>query len=66
MNEIERIATDILALAKAREAQASDLVAAIHAVWMEAGLVLGKEMDRIRREEREENQLGSDREKTRI
>ena len=55
MKEIERIADDILRLARATVGQASDLVAAIHAVWMELGLVLGKEMDRIRREEHEEN-----------
>ena len=32
----------------------SDLVAAMHAVWIEVGLELGKEMNRIREEERKE------------
>lgn len=49
---IESIAKEVLTLARERQEQASDLVASIHAVWMEVGLILAREMDRIREEER--------------
>lgn len=48
---LELITNDILGAAKGREA--SDMVAAIHSVWMEIGRRLGKHMEQIRKEERD-------------
>jgi len=50
INMIEMIANDVISVAKGRPAQ--DLVAAIYSVWMEVGLLLAQEIDRIREEER--------------
>jgi len=57
VDEITRkIAEEIIETAKVKQSDpsiaSSDLVAAIHGLWMEIGLELGKEMERIRWEER--------------
>ena len=52
---VEGIARDVLELARQREEQAQDLVAAIHSVWMEVGLAVAREMKRIREGERRES-----------
>ena len=49
---IELIAEDILSVAKQRAEESSDLVAAIHGVWIEVGIVLGRRMDEMRGSER--------------
>ena len=50
----EEIALQVLRLAKERQndpaTASSDLIASIHATWMEVGLILGKEMERLRKE----------------
>lgn len=53
---IRKITREIIETAKVKQSDpsitSSDLVAAIHGLWMEIGLELGKEMERIRWEER--------------
>jgi len=51
---LEYIVKDILGVAQSEKWKASDQVASIHAVWMEIGRRLGKEMDKIRKMERNE------------
>jgi len=50
----EEIALQVLRLAKERQndpaTASSDLIASIHATWMEVGLILGREMERLRKE----------------
>ena len=52
----QNLADKIIEIAKIRQSEpataSSDLVAAIHGLWLEIGLILGREMERIRREER--------------
>ena len=52
----KKIAEEIIETAEVKQSDpsiaSSDLVAAIHGLWMEIGLELGKEMGRIRWEER--------------
>ncbi len=64
--EIEKLVQEALQLAKKRQSNpatsSSDLVASIHGVWIELGLKLGEEMEKIREKERledEESQLSS-------
>jgi len=56
---IDDIVNDILELVdlrqKSEEKKCSDVVAAIHSIWMEIGLVLGKKMDELREKERRSN-----------
>lgn len=50
----EEIALQVLRLAKERQndsaTASNDLTASIHATWMEVGLILGKEINRLRKE----------------
>jgi len=50
---IELIAEDVMSLAKKRADQSSDLVAALHGVLMELGLVVGRKLDEIQMSERQ-------------
>ena len=51
----KKITKEILEAARVKQSDpssaSSDLVAAIHSLWMEIGLELGKEMEKIRWEE---------------
>lgn len=49
---VRMIANDVISVAKNRPAQ--DRVAAIYSVWMEVGLLLAQEINRIRQEERDD------------
>lgn len=55
---IELIVNDIVSVAKGRQEQSSNLVAAIHSVWGDIGLRLGQIMEKLNQEEREGQKNG--------